>query len=185
MANYFNRFIKFTYNFTPILHNRIILYLFVAVALFELVYYLNIKDMFSFSSLILIGILTSFFNKNMIVILFTSIIFTHILKYGPSSYSEGMDTMDNNEDDEDEEDSKKSDSTDNVVDELSKIKSLSEKINKFTKDDKKGELIENLQDIKDTRDKIVENVQNMQPLLKKFQGYVEKYKDYKNSTSSN
>jgi len=181
MANIFNRFIKFTYNFNPLLHNRIVLYFFVAVALFELVYYLNVKDMFSFSSLILIGILTSFFNQNMIVILFTAIIFTHVLKYGPSSYSEGMDGMDKTED---EEDSNNSESTDNVVKELSKIKNLSEKINKFTKDDKKGDLIEHLQDIKDTRDKIVENVENMQPLLKKFQGYVDKYQDYKNSTSN-
>lgn len=184
MANFFNRLTKFTYNLNPLLHNRIILYLFATIALFELVYYLNIKDMYSFSSLILIGILTSFFIKNMTVILFVAIIFTHVLKYGPNSYSEGMDDMDGENESKDES-QPESNPTDKIVGDLSKIKNISEKINQMTKDDKKSELIDNLQDIKDTRDQIVENVQNMQPLLEKFQGYVDKYQDYKNSQSSN
>jgi hypothetical protein len=181
MANIYNKIIKFTYNFNPLLHNRIILYFFFAVALFELIYYLNTKDMFSFSTLILIGILTSFFNKNMTIILLTSIVFTHLLKYGPSSYSEGMENETEKDSEQEHEDDSKT--PDEVIGDLSKIKSLSEKINKITngKDDKKNVLIDNLQDIKETRDKIVENVQNMQPLLDKFQGYVDKYKEYKNS----
>ena len=88
-----NKLLKLKYNFNPILHNRVILYFFFAIALFDLLYFLNNKDMFSFSALILIGILTSFFNKNMTVILFVAIIFTHILKYGRSSF-EGLDNMD-------------------------------------------------------------------------------------------
>jgi predicted transcriptional regulator len=179
MAKLLNKIKNLSYNLGPLLHNRIILYFFTAVALFELLYFLTINDMFAFSTLILIGILTSFFNKNMTVILFIAIIFTHILKYGRSSYSEGMD----NKDEDVDKKLSSTESSDQVVDELSKIKNLSEKINKIadTKDDKKNDLIEHLQDIKETRDKIIENVQNMQPLLNKFEGYVEKFKEYKNS----
>jgi len=180
MQNYFNKFMKLSYNFKPLLHNRIILYLFFAVALFEAIYYLQIGDTFSFSTLILIGLLTSFFNKNMIIILFVAIVFTHILKYGRVSYSEGME---NNEGDH----KVVNKTTEKVMDEMDKIKDLTKKINTTiadSKDEKKNELIDNIQDIKETRDKIIENVQNMQPLLDKFQGYVEKFKEYKNSQNS-
>jgi hypothetical protein len=173
---------KITYDFKPVLHNRIILYLFTAIALFELIYYLNIKDMYAFSSLILIGLLTSFFNKNMTIILFIAIVFTHILVYGRGSYSEGMEN-ESDGDDSNGNDSDNNDPVDKATAQLSKIKNISNKINKLaaTKEDKKNDLLDNIQDIKETRDKIIENVQNMQPLLEKFQGYVDKFQDYKKS----
>jgi hypothetical protein len=187
MKNYFNKFMKVSYNFSPLLHNRIILYSFCVVALFELVYFLSINDMYSFSTLILIGLLTSFFNKNMTVILFVAIVFTHVLKYGRSSFSEGMDNKEESESTESESSKKKEtkDSSNNVLADLSKFKDLSDKINSMTGDEKKNDLIEHLQDIKETRDQIVENVQNMQPLFEKFQGYIEKFQDYKNSQKMN
>jgi hypothetical protein len=188
MKNNFNKFMKVSYNFSPLLHNRVILYSFCIVALFELVYFLSINDMYSFSTLILIGLLTSFFNKNMTVILFIAIVFTHVLKYGRSSFSEGMDNKEESESTETEsEPSKKTatDSSNNVLGDLSKFKDLSDKINAMTGDEKKNDLIEHLQDIKETRDQIVENVQNMQPLFEKFQGYIEKFQDYKNSQKTN
>jgi len=191
MKNYFNKFMKISYNFSPLLHNRIILYTFCIVALFELVYFLSINDMYSFSTLILIGLLTSFFNKNMTVILFIAIVFTHVLKYGRSSFSEGMENKDETETVEtestetDSSKKEKTDSPDNVMADLSKFKDLSDKINSMTGDEKKNDLIEHLQDIKETRDQIVENVQNMQPLFEKFQGYIEKFQDYKNSQKMN
>jgi hypothetical protein len=184
--------LKLKYNFNPVLHNRAILYFFFAIALIDLIYFLNVKDLFSFSVLILVGILTSFFNKNMIVILFVSIIFTHILKYGRSSFSEGLDNMDKPEKQKDtsDADGKKNDGVnkDEVVDNLSdNIKNFSKKIDDLakTKDNKRAELIENLQDMKDTRDQIVDNVKSMQPLLDKFQGYVDKFNEYKKSTNNN
>jgi hypothetical protein len=147
--------------------------------------------MYSFSTLILIGLLTSFFNKNMTVILFIAIVFTHVLKYGRSSFSDGMENKDETETVEtestetDSSKKEKTDSPDNVMADLSKFKDLSDKINSMTGDEKKNDLIEHLQDIKETRDQIVENVQNMQPLFEKFQGYIEKFQDYKNSQKMN
>ena len=174
MKSFFNNSMKLKYNFGSLLHNRFILYLFFIVALLQLIYFLNINDMFSFSALILVGLLTSFFNKNMTVILFVAIVFTHVIKYGRKSYSEGMDDMESKPE-------SPSDSADKIVADLSKIKEVSEKITemKNSKDDKKNDLINNLEDIKETRDQIVQNVENMQPLLEKFQGYIDQYKDYK------
>jgi hypothetical protein len=134
-----NKILKFKYNFNPILHNRIILYVFFAIALFDLLYFLNNKDMYSFSALILIGILTSFFNKNMIVILFVSIILTHILKYGQKSYTEGLEGMKEGE----TGDYTKKDSEDNTTDD-----------DNSTSDSKNDKLAANLNKLKEFTSKI-------------------------------
>jgi histidyl-tRNA synthetase len=178
---------KFKYNFSPVLHNRIVLYFFFAIALIDLVYFLNIGDMYSFSVLILVGLLTSFFIKNMTVILFTAVIVTHLLKYGRSSFSEGMEGMDSSETDDsdasEEKPKKKSISSDVVS---SKLKDFSKNIDNIidnTKNEKQSELAKTMPEIKETRDKIVEHVKDMQPLLEKFQGYIEKFNTIKNSTN--
>jgi hypothetical protein len=194
-----NKILKLKYNFNPILHNRVILYFLVILALFDLIYFLNTNDIFSFFVLLLTGFLTSFFNKNMTVILFITIIITHIMKYGRSSYSEGMDNMENetiesnsNMDESKKDESKKDESK---KDEAPTINSLTEKLKKYTekmgsivdnKDDAKStKVIQELNEMKDTRDEILQNVKNMKPLLEKFQGYVEKFKNYKNETATN
>uniref|UniRef100_A0A6C0L785 Uncharacterized protein n=1 Tax=viral metagenome TaxID=1070528 RepID=A0A6C0L785_9ZZZZ len=180
----FNRLMKLKYNFNPILHNRIILYFFFAIALIDLVYFLNIGDMYSFSVIILVGMLTSFFVKNMIVILFVAIVVTHLLKHGRSSFSEGMEGMD---EDIVETDKKKSASSDKKKSSTSdkkptaSLKDFSKNIEEIIskeEDPEQNELIEQLPEIKETRDKIVNHVKDMQPLLEKFQGYIDKFNDY-------
>ena len=183
----FNKLMKLRYNFSPILHNRIILYFFFAIALIDLVYFLNIGDMYSFSVLLLVGILTSFFIKNMIVILFVAIVVTHLLKYGRSSFSEGMEGM---EDDDSIDVKKVVDKKDSTVSEdtSSKLKNFNKNINNIinnTKNEKQSELAKTMPDIKETRDQIIDHVKQMQPLLDKFQGYVDKFNEYKKSSNNN
>jgi hypothetical protein len=177
---------KLRYNFNPLVHNRIILYLFFAIALIDLVYFLNIGDMYSFSVLILVGILTSFFIKNMVVILFVAVIVTHLLKYGRSSFSEGMGGMDKENDETDDKKSTASDKKTSTSDKKSpaSLKDFTKNIDNIInqkEDDTQNELIEKLPEIKETRDKIVNHVKDMQPLLEKFQGYIEKFNAYKES----
>ena len=181
----FNKLMKLKYNFSPILHNRIILYFFFAIALIDLVYFLNIGDMYSFSVIILVGLLTSFFIKNMIVILFVAIVVTHLLKHGRASFSEGMEGMD---EDIVETNDKKSTSSDKKKSSTSSDKKSPASLKDFSKnieeiiskeeDPEQNELIEKLPEIKETRDKIVNHVKAMEPLLEKFQGYIDKFNDY-------
>jgi len=179
----FNKLMKLRYNFSPVLHNRIILYFFFAIALIDLVYFLNIGDMYSFSVIILVGLLTSFFIKNMTVILFVAIIVTHLLKHGRASFSEGMEGMDKDSIETDEKNSasseKKSASTNKKS--AASLKDFSKNIQEIISQDddaEKNELIDKLPEIKETRDKIVNHVKDMQPLLEKFQGYIDKFNDY-------
>ena len=62
-----------------ILHNRVLLYAILILALLDLFYLANMKDFKSVIVFALVGILTAFFCKNMIVILFVAICITHIL----------------------------------------------------------------------------------------------------------
>jgi uncharacterized membrane protein len=77
-----------------ILHNVYILYLIFIVALINFLTFVYSNDYYSASIFVLVGLLTSFFSKNMIVILFIAIAITNILKYGSSAASvEGFDSL--------------------------------------------------------------------------------------------
>ena len=64
------------------LNNIFILYFIFIIAVGNLFYLLLENNIMYITFFILIGLLTSFFNKNMIVILTTTVAFTNILKYG-------------------------------------------------------------------------------------------------------
>lgn len=109
---------------TPdLIHNRSVLYLFVFMTIVDLFYFVSINDMVSIAIFILIGLLVSFFNKNMIVILFISITLTHILKYGTKiAISEGM------EDNEESTDKMSKEEFENVHGELEDFLKTQDKI---------------------------------------------------------
>ena len=73
-----------------LLNNRYVLYFFLFLAIIDITYFINSGDMKSLMVFILITVLTSMFNKNMIVILCLSLVTTHLIKFGSKSYQEGM-----------------------------------------------------------------------------------------------
>ena len=83
------------------LHNKILLYVVFIFSLLNLFVLANTGNYTSIVVFILIGFLTSFFSKNMLVILLLALILTNILKYG-SSLNEGFEegAKDKSEDDE-------------------------------------------------------------------------------------
>lgn len=64
------------------IYNKTVLYLIFIVALTNLFIIFQQNDVFSILVFFLIGFLTTFFSKNMIVILCMCIFFTNVLKYG-------------------------------------------------------------------------------------------------------
>jgi hypothetical protein len=80
-------------NKNAILHNKYVLYLIFIIALCNLLTLVYTYDYYSASIFVLIGFLTSFFSKNMIVILFIAIAFTNIIKYGAKAGIEGIEGM--------------------------------------------------------------------------------------------
>jgi hypothetical protein len=90
-----------------ILHNTYVLYVIFFLSFGNFFIEMMTGDMYFVSLYIIIGFLTSFFSKNMIVILSISVIFANILKYGRAS------TFENFEGHENKEESKNSDKNQN------------------------------------------------------------------------
>jgi energy-coupling factor transporter transmembrane protein EcfT len=65
-----------------VLHNVFILYFIFIISLIYVFYLAFQKELSSVSIFILVGFISSFFSKNMIVILFISLTFTHLYKLG-------------------------------------------------------------------------------------------------------
>ena len=78
-------------NFKFLLYNRIVLYFVFILAIGNLVYLGTSNDLTTIGIFALVGFLTSFFSKNMIVILCIALVVSTISKYGTSvGVSEGM-----------------------------------------------------------------------------------------------
>ena len=78
-----------------LLHNKSILYLIFAISFGNFMLELIGGDFYFVVIYLIIGFLTTFFNKNMIVVLLMSTIFANILKYGNKS-TEGFEASDEN-----------------------------------------------------------------------------------------
>ena len=191
--------LNINYNLNPILHNRIILYFISILALFDMFYFLNSNDVLSFAILILVGFLTSFFSKNMIVILVIALCVTHILKYGTSSYvSEGFenDNIDDLDLDLDSDsknmDSKNMDSEKMDSENMDSKKMDSKKMDSKKMDSKKidegfngkekieySELKKQYSEFEDIQNKIVKNLTDIEPALQKAEEFIKKFESYK------
>ncbi len=92
-----------------LLHNRYFLYFIFLLALLDFLYLGYIEDIESVSVFILVGILTAFFNKNMIVVLLSTLIVTNVLKYTgiEKALTEGLENPSDEADEENEEDETK------------------------------------------------------------------------------
>ena len=94
---------------SSILHNRYLLYAVFIIALVDFLYLGSIRDMTSVFVFVLIGLLVSFFNKNMIIILSSAMIVANVLKYGGinqrlvvEGFEEGVEDDEEQEQDEQE-----------------------------------------------------------------------------------
>lgn len=104
-----------------ILYNRYLLYFIFAVTIGNIVQLMTQQDHMSVVIMVIVGLLTSFFSKNMVVIMCIALVVTNLLKYGTRLRSEGFKTMDGEEeeekeDDDDEEEDEEEDDDDKEAD---------------------------------------------------------------------
>ena len=79
-----------TANMGKILYSRVVLYIVLIICLFQLFMLTSVGDYYSCAVFVLVGFLTSFFSKNMLVILVIALVVTNILKYGANVRREGF-----------------------------------------------------------------------------------------------
>lgn len=115
IASKSTKFIK-SFNMKSLLHNKYVLYLIVLASILNILLLANGKDFNSVVIFIIVGFLTSFFSKNMIVILLIALLFTHGIKYGNKVIRkegleglEGEEGEESKEGEEEEEDPKEGD----------------------------------------------------------------------------
>ena len=155
MAKYSPSFLrkiwKFKYNFNPILQNRFVLYFLFLLTLVQIVYFLNIWDLRSVVFFLIVGFLTSFFSKNMVVILLIALALTNIMKYGVRPSIEGMENPEEGKENTEE-------GNENPED----VKEINSDLKQF----------DNLQK------EIISGMKDIGGLLDKAEGFVEKFKSY-------
>ena len=84
----------FIANNNSIIHNKFILYFILFLSLADLLILTVEQDFVSITIFFLVGLLTTYFSKNMLIILFIALTFTNIIKYGTKIRSEGFEEAD-------------------------------------------------------------------------------------------
>ena len=79
-----------------LLYNRFLLYFIGIIALGYAIMLITLNDIFSLSIFLIIGFLTSFFSKNMVVILVLALTVSFIFKYGTNIRAEGFEEGETN-----------------------------------------------------------------------------------------
>lgn len=173
-----------------IVHNRYVLYFLAVLAAIDLFYFAMVGDNMSAIIFILVGLLTSFFNKNMILVLTVALVTTHLLKYG-TKVAEGLENQDSTEDPKTKE---PNDANENPEDTKDKKESTESKEktegmeDEEKKEDKLEENYENVQeDMKEflkTQDKILAGMSQLEPLMAKAEAFVNKFEKYGSKASN-
>ena len=130
-----------------ILYNKWILYFIFVVGLYDIIHFYQRGNTVAVAIFFIVGFLTSFFSKNMIVIIVSAIAVSHIFAYG-NKMAEGFEDEEEDEgfaDEEVEEDTK------------------TEKKDEEKKDDEKKKKEE---DVNDETDNFAMNIEKMQNILK-------------------
>uniref|UniRef100_A0A6C0JK62 Uncharacterized protein n=1 Tax=viral metagenome TaxID=1070528 RepID=A0A6C0JK62_9ZZZZ len=182
VTSFLNKNIKMSGNYGSILQNRFVLYFFCFLAIVDVLYFATTNDIQSFITILIVGFLTSFFNKNMIIVLFMAITITHVLRFG-TSVSEGMSVREGMKETIDaglkvaaDEASAKKDKDEPI---LEKEPSQKEKKAKIDTDALKDSLKTDFKEFQSIQQDIIDGLQKIDPLLSRVEKFVEKYENYK------
>lgn len=189
----FGKLLKMKYNFNPVLQNQLVLYLFLFMTFTQVILFVSNNDIMGIVLMCIIGFLTSFFSKNMIVILCVALIMTNLVKKGmkqvgyegfedkePKEDKENKKEKEDNEDNEDKDKSttEETNKVDDKVDDAPNSNELSEK----TKDEMKKqfeELKKEYPEFSALKNDIVDAMQKIDPILDKAETFMNKYSKYK------
>jgi len=143
------------------LNHPVVLYFVLLVALANLLY-LSVAGKYEFAAIfVMIGFLTSFFSKNMTVIMVVALVATSVLQFGRVAGVEGLENMEPEKKEEEEEE---------------------KKTEEAKPDEKKPKEEKALEKVADKQKDLVDKIEKMEPALKQIETFVErlgKFTDYK------
>jgi hypothetical protein len=157
--------------------------------------YANVKDFNSVATMLIIGFLSTFFSKNMIVILSLAIGITYLLNYqNVNVFSEGLvgdAEVDDKPATETEPETEADDAANADADEPKKMSVAdianagadeSGKATSPSASDKReqlaGEIKNDFGEFQTLQEKIITNMKEIEPLLEKAEGFIQKFEKY-------
>jgi len=192
MFKQFNRSLKMM-DARQLLHSQYILYILCLISLMHIIYFASTKDANALFIFLIVGFLTSFFSKNMIVILFIALVITHLLRCDIRKPNrEGAENMDEAKADETNADD--ATATKNPLDILPPdVKSAAEagKSSVIQKNEdetansaeKKKELYDNLKkdfvEFQNIQQNILAAMKEIDPLLNRAETFITKFESLK------
>lgn len=167
------------------LTNKWFLYLVLASAVFDLFYFYGRGDMYALTIFFIIGLLASFFSKNMVVILILAIVLTHLIRYG-KNLSEGFENEEELEEsfegegedeEEDKEESFEGEYDEEEKDQFKDIGSSSAQIKatgNVVNGLKPANMDEQTRELLTTQKQLMENMKTLEPMLAKAESFLSK-----------
>jgi len=167
---------------SDLLESRILLYSTFLASMVSMVYFTMVNDVHCISLFVLIAFLTTFFHKNMIVVLLTALLFSHIVHFSEELSVEGFTEKDNdNENENEKEDPEPTAPVKSKTKTKAKTKTETEDTESFN--NKKQKAYEELKgeyvDFKDVQKELMDNVNEIHPLIEKADKFLEKLNTYK------
>jgi len=185
-------------NMKSLLQNRFVLYIIAFLAIIDILYLANGKDFNSVIVFVIVGFLTSFFSKNMIVVLLVAIIATHAIKYangmlrkegmedkkdkkeGMKGKKEGMEGDDDADADSDvDADADADASPDAIEEDLEEVKEVDTQDKVKAKQETYDKLKDDFTEFQGLQENILGNMKEIEPLLNKAEQFIEKFEGYK------
>jgi hypothetical protein len=185
------------------LTNKWILYLVLFFAVFDVFHFYQKGDVQSVMIFFIVGILISFFSKNMVVILILAVVITHLIRYGKNltegfkdedeefadkDETEEFADKDETEEFEDEKDEGFEDEKEEFADETEETEKPSESFRGTIKDTDRSvkDALSNLdsnslttktKELLTTQQQLMKNMESLEPLLKKADTFLSKNKE--------
>jgi len=170
------------------LTNKWILYLVLFFAVFDVFHFYQKGDVQSVMIFFVVGILISFFSKNMVVILILAVVITHLIRYG-KNLTEGFEEEDKEEfedkeeteegfEEEDKEKEEFADETEETEKPSESFRGTIKETDKSVKDalsnlDSNG-LTTKTQELLSTQRELMKNMEALEPLLKNADTFLSK-----------
>ena len=168
LLNTFNKSLQ-NLNLGAALHNRYLLYVLSILAIVNVVLLGNKRDYNSIIVFVVIALLTSYFNKNMIVILSAGLLAVYALNY-KKSYKEG------NQNQGDDPDAVATNNTTTTTNEGQLETTERQKLY--------NDLTNDFKEFQNVQQELLSTMKKIDPLLQQAEGFVNKFEGYKNKAKS-
>lgn len=180
LLNTFNKSLQ-NLNLGAFLHNRYLLYILCILAIVNIVLLGNKRDYNSIIVFVVVSLLTSYFNKNMIVILSVGLLAVYALNYN-KSHKEGVENKGDAGAASGEEGEGSTSEEEPDKDIVSTTTTKEDKPLESTNTDRQAlynNLTNDFKEFQDVQKNLLATMKQIDPLLQQAEGFVSKFEDYK------